>query len=155
MIVRKLNAEGVEVWRYDVARVIAEDKDSIQIEAFFALPKERDAGYVVFKPNDRAVETFYKRRWYNVFAIYDRDDGRLKGWYCNICRPATWNDGAIDCEDLELDVWVPCVDGRAGEPLVLDEDEFATLSIPDDERMQARRAVEMIAELAQADNLPK
>lgn len=155
MIVRKLNASGAEVWRYDVARILAQDKSGIQIEAFFALPAERDAGYVVFKPQDRAVEYFYSDRWYNIFAIYDRDDGRLKGWYCNICRPAKWTDEAISCEDLELDVWVPHVDGRAGDPLLLDEDEFLALSIPDDERIQAQIAVEMLFELAQTDQMPR
>ncbi|NET73849.1 MAG: DUF402 domain-containing protein [Sphaerospermopsis sp. SIO1G2] len=156
MIVRKLNAAGVEVWRYDVARVLAQDERSIQIEAFFKLPAERDEGYVVFKPQDRAVEYFYSQRWYNVFAIYDRDDGRLKGWYCNICRPAQWDDEAISCEDLALDVWVPydAEDGRAGEPLILDEDEFLALSISDEERMQAQSGVGMILGLAQANELP-
>ena len=154
MIVRKLNANGQEVWRYDVAQTILENDRMIQVEAFFALPAERDAGYVVFKPNDRAVETFYKDRWYNVFAIYDRDDGRLKGWYCNICRPASWTTEAIECEDLELDVWVPAGD-VAGEPLILDEDEFLALSLPHEERMQAQVAVEMLLELAHTDRLPR
>ena len=104
MVVRKLNAQGVEVWRYDVAQVLAQDSQSIQIEAFFKLPADRDLGYVVFKQNDRAVESFYSHRWYNVFAIYDRDHGRLKGWYCNICRPAQWTAEAISCDDLELEL---------------------------------------------------
>ncbi len=153
MIIRKLNAEGQEIWRYDVARVLNETAQEIQIEAFFSLPKEMDKGYVVFKPQDRAVETFYRRRWYNVFAIYDRDDGRLKGWYCNICRPATWTAERIECEDLELDVWV---DARPDvPPLILDEDEFLALPLPFDDRMQAQIAVEMILERAADNRLPR
>ena len=158
MIVRKLNAEGVEVWRYEIARVLAETSQSIQVEAFFKLPADRDLGYVVFKQNDRAVETFYRQRWYNVFAIYDRDDGQLKGWYCNICRPATWTAEAISCDDLELDVWVPYDDGGAegvGQPLILDEEEFLALHLPHDARMQAQIAVEMICEQAASDTLPR
>ncbi len=59
---------------------------------------------VVFKRNDLFLETFYADRWYNIFEIHDRDDGALKGWYCNIGRPATLGDAAISYVDLALDL---------------------------------------------------
>ena len=58
-----------------------------RLEAFFDRD-DMELGYTVFKRGDRFVETYYDDRWYNVFAVYDRDDGGLMGWYCNICRPA-------------------------------------------------------------------
>ena len=39
--------------------------------------------------------------------------------------------------DLELDVWV----SAAGEPLILDEDEFAVLPLSDAQRAGARRGL--------------
>ncbi|OQY20658.1 MAG: hypothetical protein B6I35_10355 [Anaerolineaceae bacterium 4572_32.2] len=51
-----------------------------------------DLGYVALEPSDRWTECFYTDRWYNVFEIHAADDS-LKGWYCNITRPApprTW-----------------------------------------------------------------
>ncbi len=49
-------------------------------------------------------------------------DGELKGWYCDITRPAVLADGVLTVEDLDLDLWVSA-DGSS--VLRLDEDEFA------------------------------
>ncbi len=148
LIVYKLDHHGREVWRYP-ARVLARDKHSIRLEAFF----NRDdmaLGYTVFKRGNRFVETFYSDRWYNVFAVYDRDDGALQGWYCNVCRPATITDEAVSSDDLALDVWV----APDGAVTVLDEDEFAALELSDDERQAAREALRQIAALAERGELP-
>ena len=53
----------------------------------------------------RFVEYFFADRWYNIFAIYDRDDGKIKGWYCNIGMPALIEDGLVSYVDLALDLW--------------------------------------------------
>ena len=90
-----------------------------------------DLGFAFFKRGDRFVETFYSDRWYNVFAVYDRDDQGLKGWYCNICRPAKLGATAVRCEDLALDMWVS---DRKYQIQVLDEDEFASLDLNREER---------------------
>ena len=68
------------------------DENSITLEALF---NRDDMPFmdVVFKKGDRFVEYYYSDRWYNIFAIYDRDDGQLKGWYCNIGKPAVIEDG--------------------------------------------------------------
>lgn len=147
--VYKLDEHGNEVWHYPAA-VLQRTANFICLEAFFNRD-DQDAGYVVFKRNDRFVEYFYTDRFYNIFAIYDRDDGKLKGWYCNICRPAVITETAVRCEDLALDVWVG-VDGTA---VVLDEDEFAELDLAEEEVERARTAVSRLLELAQAKNLPR
>jgi len=106
--------------------------------------------YAVFKRGDRLIETFYSDRWYNVFAVYDRDDGALKGWYCNVTRPATITDAAVSSDDLALDVWV----STQGEATVLDEDEFAALPLPPADRAAARAALTQLLALARRGELP-
>ena len=71
---------------------------------------------------------FYTDKWFNVFEIYDRDDGKLKGWYCNITKPAVIEDGSVSFVDLALDLWVS-VDGKQ---TVLDEDELEELHLDDE-----------------------
>ena len=102
--VTKLDHDGSEVWSYP-ATVRRRDAAPVVLEARFNR-EDMDLGYATFRRNDRFVETFYSDRWYNVFAIYDRDSAALKGWYCNICRPARITDRGVWCDDLALDLWV-------------------------------------------------
>lgn len=121
-ILKKNLAEEV-AWQYD-GEVLSRDENSITVEAFFNrddLPFQD----IVLKRNDRFVETFYANKWYNVFEIYDRDDGKLKGWYCNITKPAVIEDDSVSYVDLALDLWVSA-DGRQ---TVLDEDELEELKL--------------------------
>lgn len=148
LTVHKLDHAGREVWQYP-ARVLARDAGSIRLEAFFNRD-DMPLDYTTFKRGDRFIETFYADRWYNVFAVYDRDDGALKGWYANVCRPATFDDGAVRCDDLALDVWV----SPAGDATVLDEDEFAALPLPAADRAAARDALAQLLALAGRGELP-
>jgi uncharacterized protein len=138
--VLKKNLRDEITWQYD-GQVLHREPSAVVLEAFFNRP---DMPFMdaVFKENDRFVETFYTDRWYNIFEIYDRDDGQRKGWYCNVCRPAVLTDGAVSYVDLALDLWVS-VDGKQ---TVLDEDEFADLPLNDSERDKAWNA---LAELQQ------
>jgi predicted RNA-binding protein associated with RNAse of E/G family len=111
---------------------------------------DKDAGYVVFGRGDTFVEWYYRDRWYNVFVLFDRDDGHLKGWYCNITRPAEFGAGTIAADDLALDVFVS--PGR--DVLVLDEDEFAALVLSDAEQSSAWDAVEAIRQAVAAKETP-
>jgi protein associated with RNAse G/E len=149
LTVYKLDHHGREVWQYP-ARLLARDDHSLRLEGFF----NRDdtlVGDAVFKRGDRLVETFYSDRWYNVFAVYDRDDGALKGWYCNVTRPATITDTAVSSDDLALDVWV----SPDGAVTVLDEEEFAALELSDADRAMALDAVQQLLRLAESDLLPR
>lgn len=118
--VRKRDHAGALVWEYP-GRVLEEGENFIRLEAFFNrddLPFEG----IILKRNDRFVETFFTDRWYNIFEIYDRDDGRLKGWYCNVGHPACRDEkDVVSYRDLLLDLWVT----PDGVQHVLDEDEFA------------------------------
>ena len=81
----------------------------------------RDLGYVVFEPGDHFYEHYYTERWYNIFEVRSAA-GLLKGWYCNITRPAQIEADMITSEDLELDLFV--APDRV-QMLRLDLDEFA------------------------------
>jgi predicted RNA-binding protein associated with RNAse of E/G family len=80
-----------------------------------------DLGYVTFEPGDHFYEHFYSQRWYSIFELRDLS-GVLKGWYCNVSRPAQLDGDLIVAEDLELDLFVS--PDRA-QILRLDLDEFA------------------------------
>jgi predicted RNA-binding protein associated with RNAse of E/G family len=90
------------------------------------------------KNNDRFVEIFYTDRWYIIFEIHDRDDDRVKGWFCNVTRPAVLEaDDRLSYVDLALDLWV----APDGTQMVLDEDEFAALDLDVETRHQAGAAL--------------
>jgi uncharacterized protein len=149
VIVYKLDERGQEVWQYP-ARLVEQGAGFVRLEASFNRD-DIDLGFAKFKRGDRFVEYFYTDRWYNIFAVYDRDSERLKGWYCNVCRPVVIEEGAVYCEDLALDLWYA---PDLPHPLVLDEAEFANLDISPTDRQQARQALKQLIHLAQQDKLP-
>lgn len=131
----KTDHTGREVWRYD-GHTLERDATRLVLEARFNRD-DIDLGYVKFRRGDRFVEYFYADRWYNVFAIHDVDDDHLKGYYCNVTRPAVLGDGVVRADDLALDVFV-FPDGRTQ---VMDEEEYAALPLTLDERQHALAAV--------------
>lgn len=72
------------------------------------------------------MEAYYRKKWYNIMEIYDRDDSRLKGWYCNVTMPPTISRWQVSYRDLALDLLVHAGGGQ----MVLDEDEFDALRLP-------------------------
>ncbi|MFN3741479.1 MAG: DUF402 domain-containing protein [Anaerolineales bacterium] len=134
--VLKRDFSGAVSWEYS-GRVLFAQEDMLCLEAFF---DREDMPFqdTWLKRGDRFIETYYTRRWYNIFEIYDRDDGRLKGWYCNICRPAVIENGTVSFIDLALDLWVT----PQGEQKVLDEEEFALLPLDAATRCHALAALQ-------------
>ena len=100
----------------------------------------RILGFVSFRQGDVFTEWFYARRWYNIFRVEDGSSSRLKGWYCNISRPAQISPDSVRADDLALDVFVM----PNGNIVLLDEVEFDALDLSNQERMASLRAVEMI-----------
>ncbi|WP_328924916.1 DUF402 domain-containing protein [Streptomyces sp. NBC_00190] len=139
--------------RYPAARV-ADDGDRISVRAPWAAEGVRDFGFVRFEPGDVFVEHFWRTRWYAVKEVWT-GDGVLKGWYCDVTRPALVRGGEIHVEDLDLDLWVSA-DGSS--VLRLDEDEFAQsgLTTSDPEAAaQAVRALDALDDQARTpDGLP-
>ena len=102
-----------------------------------------DLGYVVFAPGDHFYEHYYTERWYNIFEVRS-EAGELKGWYCNITRPACFADGVVTSEDLELDLFVAPDRRRV---LRLDEEEFEALALHVAEPQTYAEALAALAEL--------
>lgn len=137
IVVIKRNVKGEETWRYG-GRVLARGADFVRLEARFNQPDKPFMG-ITLKQGDLFVETYYTDRWYNVFEIHDRDDGRVKGWYCNISRPAVVEaEDRLSYIDLALDLWV----AADGTTTVLDEDEFTALDLEAATAARARAALD-------------
>jgi hypothetical protein len=134
----KQNIEGIETWRYE-GRVLERAEGRVTIEALF----NRDDilfHEITLLRGDRFVETFYEDRWYNIFRIHDRDDDRLKGYYCNVCYPAVFTGSTLSYIDLALDLLVYPDGGQ----LVLDEDEFSELPLSPEDRRKALEALDQL-----------
>ena len=133
---KKKNPAGEVTYQYE-GMLVARDENSITLEALF---DRADMPFqdVVFKTGDRFVEYYYADRWYNIFAIHDRDDGKIKGWYCNVGKPAVIEDDVVSYVDLALDLWV----SADGKQTILDEDEFLVLNLNDELRRDALNGLE-------------
>jgi uncharacterized protein len=92
---------------------------------------------------DRFVETYFTERWYNIYEIHAREDDSLRGWYCNIGKPALLDGDCLSYVDLALDLLV-FPDGRQ---VVLDEDEFLELDLPATDRQHALAALDELKHL--------
>lgn len=119
--------------------------NGVIIQAHWTLPA-KDVGYTRFEPGDQFIEHYYTDRWFNIFAISSAA-GILKGWYCNVAAPALISDERIEQIDLFLDVWV----NPQGEPLILDEDEFAAdTTLTDEQRSGALQGLQTLLEMIAA-----
>lgn len=148
--VRKFLYDGTPNYVWE-GRLVEEDEDVVVLEAYFTRDR-RDLGYVVFERGDLFVEFYYLNRWYNVFQIYS-GQGDLKGWYCNVTRPATLVNRELRFTDLALDLFA-YADGTS---LALDVEEFEEQALTlysADDTARARAAFQELLELHRAGRLP-
>lgn len=138
--VLKKNPADEVVWQYEGV-ILRREENAVTLEALF---NRDDMPFmdITLKRNDRFVETFYSDRWYNIFEIYDRDDGKFKGWYCNIGKPAVIADGFVSYVDLALDLWV----SADGKQTILDENELEVLGVDDELKQKAFDALKELKE---------
>jgi hypothetical protein len=123
--------------------LLADDGSRIAVRAPWAGDAARDFGFVRFEPGDVFTEYYWRERWYAVKEVRDAA-GALKGWYCDITRPATLSGSALVVEDLDLDLWVS---GDGTDVRRLDEDEFAESGLADRDPRAAAAAVAALDEL--------
>lgn len=147
--VQKKNPAGEVTYQYE-GDLVRHDGDCIVIEALFDR-KDMPFQDVVFKTGDRFVEYYYTDRWYNIFAVHDKDSGKIKGWYCNIGMPAVIEDDFVSYVDLALDLWV----SGSGEQIVLDEDEFKELNLNDELYAGALNGLKEVQRLFESKNPPQ
>ncbi|MFD4142341.1 DUF402 domain-containing protein [Streptomyces sp. NPDC058572] len=125
------------------AELLTDDGTHLVVRAPWAGEGARDFGFVRFEPGDVFTEHYWRDRWYAVKEVRT-GEGTLKGWYCDITRPAVLDGGALSVEDLDLDLWVSA-DGK--EILRLDEDEFAESGLADRDPAAAEEALRALDEL--------
>ncbi len=138
---------GHAVRRY-TGDVIARGDTWICLDAHF----ERTivADYVTFGQGDRVREWFYSDRWYNIFELHAAADDALKGWYCNLTRPARIGADEVAADDLALDVFV----SPSGAVLILDEDAYTALELDAGEREAVRLALADLRQRIDAREAP-
>ncbi|MER5358255.1 DUF402 domain-containing protein [Streptomyces sp. NPDC002785] len=134
------------------ADVVRDDGTRVTVRAPWAAPGVRDFGFVRFEPGDVFTEHYWRDRWFAVKEVRT-GAGELKGWYCDITRPAVLRDAELLVEDLDLDLWVSA-DGAS--VLRLDEDEFEESGLAERDPAAAeaaRRALDELEHLARAEGL--
>ncbi|MFB7460912.1 MULTISPECIES: DUF402 domain-containing protein [unclassified Streptomyces] len=100
--------------------LVSDDGTRVTVRAGWAGEGVRDFGFVRFEPGDVFTEHYWRDRWYSVKEVRAAG-GALKGWYCDVTRPATRSGTDLVVEDLDLDLW-RSADGT--DVRRLDEDEF-------------------------------
>lgn len=147
--IQKKNPAGEVTYEYEGV-LLSRDEKSITLEAFF---DREDMPFqdVIFKKGDRFLEFYYFDRWYNIFEIYDRDNDKLKGWYCNVGMPVVMEGDAVSYIDLALDLWV----STNGDQVVLDDDEFKDLEMSDDMRIGALNGLKELRSLFATKKSPQ
>ncbi|MER6185397.1 DUF402 domain-containing protein [Streptomyces sp. NPDC001652] len=125
------------------AELVGDDGNHITVRAAWAGDGVRDFGFVRFEPGDVFTEHYWRDRWYAVKEVR-AGDGTLKGWYCDVTRPAVRSGAELVVEDLDLDLW-RSADGT--DVLRLDEDEFAESGLAERDPEAAGAATTALDEL--------
>ncbi|MGW0782843.1 DUF402 domain-containing protein [Streptomyces sp. NPDC002913] len=125
------------------AGLVRDNGSRITVQAPWAAPGVRDFGFVRFEPGDVFTEHYWRDRWYAVKEVRT-GDGELKGWYCDITRPAVLRGAELLVEDLDLDLWVSA---DCSSVLRLDEDEFEESGLAGRDPAAAGAAVRALDEL--------
>ncbi|MGV9454271.1 DUF402 domain-containing protein [Streptomyces sp. NPDC003635] len=125
------------------AELLSDDGNRIAVRAPWAGDEPRDFGFVRFEQGDVFTEYYWRDRWYSVKEVRAAT-GALKGWYCDITRPATRSGAELVVEDLDLDLW-RSADGT--DVRRLDEDEFEESGLRERDPSAAAAAVAALDEL--------
>jgi hypothetical protein len=123
--------------------LLADDGTRLAVRASWAGSGVRDFGFVRFEPGDVFTEYYWRDRWYAVKEVRSAT-GALKGWYCDVTRPAVLSGAELVVEDLDLDLW-RSADGA--DVRRLDEDEFAASGLAATDPVAARAALAALDEL--------
>ncbi|MGV9913193.1 DUF402 domain-containing protein [Streptomyces tendae] len=125
------------------ATLLHDDGTRLAVRAPWAGDGVRDFGFVRFEAGDVFTEYYWRDRWYSVKEVRTAT-GVLKGWYCDVTRPAVLTGNELVVEDLDLDLW-RSADGT--DVRRLDEDEFAESGLADRDPGAAAAAVAALDEL--------
>jgi protein associated with RNAse G/E len=137
-IIVKEKENGKEVWRYE-GQELARSGAAFLIDARFNRDDFLFNGMSLCR-GDRFIEAYYQNRWFNVMEIYQGETGPLKGWYCNVTYPARIYSNEIHYRDLALDILI----FADRHHLILDENEFEELDLPEEIKKKARKSIDEI-----------
>jgi hypothetical protein len=144
--IRQLDVVLVKAGRTKIrytAELLFDDGTRLAVRAPWAGDGVRDFGFVRFERGDVFTEYYWRDRWYAVKEVRDGAGG-LKGWYCDITRPATLSGAELVVEDLDLDLWISA-DGT--DVRRLDEDEFEESGLAESDPAAAAAATAALDEL--------
>ncbi|MDQ0962884.1 hypothetical protein QFZ66_006762 [Streptomyces sp. B4I13] len=130
------------------AGLLYDDGVRIAVRAPWAGDGVRDFGFVRFEAGDVFTEFYWRDRWYSVKEVRAAS-GALKGWYCDVARPAVRSGAELVVEDLDLDLW-RSADGT--DVRRLDEDEFEESGLA---RRDPRAAAAALAALDELEALAR
>ncbi|MFG3156591.1 DUF402 domain-containing protein [Streptomyces sp. NPDC048219] len=119
------------------SELLHDDGTRVVVRAPWAGGGVRDFGFVRFEAGDVFTEYYWRDRWYSVKEVRAAT-GAVKGWYCDITRPAVLTGAELVVEDLDLDLW-RSADGT--DVRRLDEDEFAASGLAERDPEAAAAAV--------------
>ncbi|WP_329115004.1 DUF402 domain-containing protein [Streptomyces sp. NBC_01465] len=125
------------------AELLGDDGTHLAVRAPWVGTEPRDFGFVRFESGDVFTEHYWRDRWYSVKEVRAAD-GSVKGWYCDVTRPAVLDGDRLTVEDLDLDLWVSADHSQI---IRLDEDEFAESGLTERDPQAAARAVQALDEL--------
>ena len=143
---RRLDVVLVKAGRTKIryaAELLFDDGTRLAVRAPWAGDGVRDFGFVRFESGDVFTEYYWRDRWYAVKEVR-AGTGQLKGWYCDVTRPATLSGAELVVEDLDLDLWISA-DGT--DVRRLDEDEFEESGLAELDPTAAAAAVAALDEL--------
>jgi len=146
--IHKLDHNGTEVWNY-FGEVIHRTDSSVVLRAVFDQKSVR-TGKITLESGDIFEEYFYTDRWYNIFKIIEPRTGTVKGWYCNLTRPAVITPTDISADDLALDFLV--YPDRTWE--ILDQEDFSLLDIDGDDKKRVEAALQDLQRLVETGVSP-
>jgi len=136
----KARYSGEEVFR---------DEEVIVVRCLWERPEPMDLGPFRLERGDIFMESYYRREWFNIMAIYD-SAGILKGWYCNITGLAELAEDEIRWHDLVLDLLVLPDGGQ----VLLDEEEYEAMRPSDEMRAQVERAMDTLRRWVEEGHVP-
>lgn len=136
MRIVKNDYRGDRVWEYQ-GELIKRTSRMYLLRAYFNRSDLLFNG-VLLRNGDEFLELYPLEKWFNIYEINDKESGVIKGWYCNISRAARITGDILEYDDLALDLLVY----PDGNMLVLDQDEFSELRIPQGEVDRALQALE-------------
>lgn len=151
IVVRACKYDG-RVHRNWVGRLRERTGSLIVIDAEFA-EEVRHPLLGTIAPGTLSTEYYWTDRWYNVFRFAEAN-GALRNYYCNINRPAEFDDQLLSFVDLDIDVLV----APDYTYSLLDTEEFAInaarFAYPEEVCRHAHQALDELIRLIQTRRFP-